>query len=782
MSTTPERIGPYEILREIGRGGMGVVYLARDSRLDRHVAIKCVPDEMAGDEERLARFQREAKLLASLNHPNIATVHSLEEVDAKAYLVLEYIEGDTLFDHLDRTGRSWRDCVEVAAAIADALAVAHEQGVIHRDVKPDNVMFTGHGTPKVLDFGLACPARRSGEDTLKTVAGAILGTPGYMSPEQARGGAADARADIFSLGCLLHEMISGKPAFVRDTVADSIAATLDDPPPSLAGIGVPEELELLVTRCMEKRPEDRPESARAVAVELRALLTIVTSTLPSTSKGPSPPKRTASRWVPIAIGIAAVVAVAFWLRRDDSVQPRATPSLAILRFVNETEDEELQYLADEVPASVIDNLSALHGLRVLPRSTSFRVRDKDPAAAGRELGVDFVLVGEIQRRSSEDRVRAGLIEVATNRQSLSRRYDRPTGEALDVVTQITDQIIRVLDVDLSEEEGRELARRRPARSAAYSAYLKGRYEKNKITAEGFERAIELYDQALALDPTFALAHAGKADAYGLLGLSMARPAEFVMPKAKRAAALAIKHDAKLAEAHTSLGQIAWLWDWDYAAAERHLREAIKLRERHWLAHHYLAHVLASRGRYAEAVQSSRDAQRHAPDILISASCLGHNLAWNGERDEGLAQLRRTAARNKFFYVARLYLGRTLVDGGSPTEKNEGVEVLRRMRSSLEDNYAAGDLGWALGMNGQTEEARKELEKLRQQAKTKWIPAVAFAKVYAGLGDADQTLAYLAKAIEQKESMLPLISSEPHFRFLVGDPRYDSLLAKIGLNR
>ncbi|MDH3590339.1 MAG: protein kinase [Planctomycetota bacterium] len=775
MSTPPERIGPYEILREIGRGGMGVVYLARDSRLDRQVAIKCLPDDMAGDAERLARFRREAKLLASLSHPNIATVHALEEVEAKTYLVLEYIEGEALFEHLDKTGRSWRDCVQVGAAIADALAAAHDQGVIHRDVKPDNVMFTGRGTAKVLDFGLACPARRSGEDALKTAAGAILGTPGYMAPEQARGEAAEARADVFALGCLLHEMISGKPAYVRDTVADSVAATLNDPPPSLAGTGAPEELDRLVMRCMEKRPEDRPASARALAGELRALLNEPTSAV-------TPPPRAASRWVLPAVGLATIVAVAFWIFRDDGVEKRAPPSLAVLRFVNEAEDEELQYLADEVPSSVIDNLSTLHGLRVLPRSTTFRIRDQKPATSGRELDVDFVLVGQIQRRGGEDRVRAELIEVATNRQSWSERYDRPTGEGLDAVTEIMNQVIRALGVEPSAEERRLLAQRRPARSEAYSLYLKGRYELHKNNADGYERAVELFDQAIDLDPAFALAYAGKADAYTTLGLCMTIRATDVMPKAQRAAASALEHGAKLAETHTALGTIAWLWEWDYAEAERHYRRAIELRESFWKAHHMLAHVFASRGRYEDAVRSSLESQRYAPGLPLVGSCLGHNLAWSGKRSEALDLLRRTAAKDKFGYVCHLYLGRTLVDGGSPADRNEGVEFLRRLRRRPDNHYASGDLGWALGVSGRTDEAKQELQNLKQQAQAGYVPFVAFAKIYAGLGDADQTLAHLAKAVEQKESMLPLISSEPHFRFLKGDPRYDAVLEKIGLKR
>jgi len=773
MAAAPERIGSYEVLREIGRGGMGVVYLALDRRLDRRVAIKCLPDEVAREEESLARFRREARLLASLNHPNIATVHGLEEVDGKTHLVLEYIEGDTLFEHLDKTGRSWRDCARVAAAIADALAAAHDQGVVHRDVKPDNVMVTGSGTTKVLDFGLACPVRRSDADVLKTAAGAILGTPGYMAPEQARGEPADARADVFALGCLLYEMIAGEPAFVRATVADAVAATLHDPPPSLAGRGVPVELDRLVAQCMEKRPEDRPASARALAADLRAL-----------AAEPSPRAATpapAWRGRPLlAAGIVLVAAAGFWLRGVGGGAARPTPSLAVLPFANETEDEELLYLASEIPASIIDNVAMLKDLRVVPRSTTMRVRGMEPAAAGLELGADFVLIGQIQRVGGADHVRAELIDVARNRQPWSERFDRPTGEALDAVTKITEQVIRVLGIEVSDEEQLQLARRRPARSEAYAAYLKGRYEWSRTTVDGFLRAIEFYDQAIGLDPTFGLAYAGKSEAYSLLALSVARPAATVMSEAERAAALAMEHGPDLAETHTSLGLIAWLWKWDFAEAERHLRDAIALRTNSWLPHHYLAHVLDSQGRYAEAVQSSRDALLQEPDIPVIGTCLGHNLVWNGQREEGLAELRLVAERYKNYPLCRLYLGRLLVDGGTPDERAEGIAILRALRGRPDEHYGSGDLGWALGRDGQAEAALAELEKLRVRAQTDWVPAVAFAKVHAGLGEVDPTLAYLTTAVEQRDSTLPLISSEPHFRFLEGDPRYRALLSEIGL--
>jgi len=394
MADQPERIGVYEILRELGRGGMGIVYLARDTRLGREVAIKCLPEEMTRDEERLARFEREARLLASINHPNIATVYSMEVVEGRTYLVLEYVDGSALFEHLDASGRSWRDCVRMSIQIADALAAAHEKGVVHRDIKPDNVLLTQSGTAKVLDFGLAVPVMGEGSqpEVLQTEIGAILGTPGYMAPEQARGQTADARRDLFALGCLLHEMLGGAPTFVRDTAMDSMAATLNDAPAGLADKQVPAELERLVMRCLSKEPEQRPATAQQVAKELRALLD---EPAPAMAKSPR-----RNRVFVAAIAFAAMLASApFWMPRDEP-KPAAVPSIAVLQFRNRTGDADLDYVVRELPTSVIGELSALDGLRVLPRSTTFgHAPAYTPVAVGRRWGANMALISCSPARS-----------------------------------------------------------------------------------------------------------------------------------------------------------------------------------------------------------------------------------------------------------------------------------------------------------------------------------------------------------------------------------------------
>jgi len=775
MTGLPDSIGAYEILREIGRGGMGVVYLARDTRLDREVAVKCLPSDVACDDERLARFKREARLLASLNHPNIATVHSLEEVDGRMYLVLEYIDGDGLFRHLDRAGRSWQDSVEAAIQIADALAAAHEKGVVHRDIKPDNVMFTRSGTAKVLDFGLAVPVRTDDDDTALTQEGAILGTPGYMAPEQARGQPADARCDIFALGCLLHEMLSGTPTFLRDTAMDTFAATLNDTPKNLPD--VPAALQQLVLRCLAKDLEERRISARDVASELRAMI----AGPPSAT---TLPPRGAPRGVLPAMLAVALVGVAFWLWPKGGGEPPPAPSLAVLQFKNLTRNEDLDYVARQLPASVIGDLSALAGLRVLPRSTTFRFdrsdADDDPVAIGRKLAVDYVLVGEIESRDGQEVVRADLIDIAKHRSAWSRGYDRPVGEALDVVAEITDQIINALELDFHEDARGRLDERRPTSPEAYLAYYRGRAEWDKNSRAGYERAILFFDEALELDPEFALAYAGKADAYAIMSLNTARPTDELMPEAKAAAELALRYGSELAETHAARGLIAWLYDWDYDKAEAHIRRAIAKNARYAAAHGMLAHVLASKGDYKGAVRSSQTAVAIDPHVGVFSSCLGHNLAWNGRRADALAQLRETCRKNPKFALGRIYLGRVLVAGGTPAQQEEGVEVLRSLKELPRNPYGSGDIGWALGVTGQRAAALRELERLRQLQKSEHVAAVSFARIHAGLGNVRETLDHLHKAVEQRESPLPLIASEGHFTFLNGNEEFTGILRQINL--
>jgi serine/threonine protein kinase/tetratricopeptide (TPR) repeat protein len=803
-SESTTRIGPYVITREIGRGGMGVVHLARDEKLGREVAIKCLPDELVDDERRLARLDREARLLASLNHPHIATIHGLEERDGRRYLVLEYLDGETLEAFSQRQRSSWRKCVEVAASIADALAAAHARGVVHRDIKPDNVRFTRDGIVKVLDFGLASdgaaepdvadagdPDRSGHHDqtvivTRDTLPGAVLGTPGYMAPEQARGERADARSDIFSFGCLLYELLTREPIFVRDSVASSMSATLTEEPevPSLSGAQIPDELDAIVMRCLEKRPDDRFQSAKDLAFALRSLLA------PSGTRERAAMKRAPgrARLIGSIVLVLALVSVGAWLARRDGdtassgieTKTPDLPRLAVFQFESADALAHKAYLAREIPSIIIDGLSTLAGLHVVPRSTTFRhsVSESDIMELGSQLEADAILTGRIEAREGTLYVRAELLDVVTRGTRWSRRFDESIDDTLAIEQEMTRSIVQALELQITGEEQRRLASRRPVSSEAHRAYLEGRFEAFQRNAPALRRAIELYDRAIQTDPTFALAYAGKADAYCLLALGLAAPATQLMPRAEAAAEKALEHGDGLAEVHAARGFIHWLWDWQYDRAAAEYERAIELNSKYAEARHFYAHVLCSQGRYAEAVTQGEEARRLEPDKLVFNSCLGHYYSWSGQKPRALEQLRKTLEMDDRFGLARVYLGRELV---AQERADEGVEVLLQMveeRQRVGDGV--GDLGWAYAEAGRLQEAREHLEMVRALSNAEYIPHVAFARIYAGMGDTDRVVESLWAAVEQRESVLPLIRSEPHFRNLHEDPRFIEILREIGL--
>ena len=771
--------------REIGRGGMGVVYLARDQQLDREVAIKCLPDELGDDEERLERFNREARLLASLNHPSIATVHGLEEVEGRKYLVLEYIDGESLAEYLRHHGDAWRKCLEVASGIADALAAAHARGVAHRDVKPDNVRFTRDGHVKVLDFGLACAVPRSGSAdpdattvARETTPGIVMGTPGYMAPEQARGQSADARSDIFAFGCLLYEMLTGRVAFARDTVADSLAATLqeDVDPPSRIVARIPAELDAIVMRCLEKRPDDRFQSAHDLAFALRGVAgrSPATPAFEVKRAGRSPARR-------LLAGLLAVVCVtatiAWFVKSRDGDD--GITSLAVLPFVNESEDPELAFLCEGVAASMIYRMGRADQLRVVSRNTSFRHagREDELHEVAGELNVDVIVTGRIVRRGERLIVDVS-VEDSSGEQEWGDRFESPLADILVMEAGIVDQIAAALSLRMTGPQRSQLTMGPTPNAEAYLEYLKGSFWHARIEGEAYRRALQHYDRALEVDADFALVHAAKARLYCHRGLGLFAPAQEVWPQARAAAERALSLDPALPEAHFAVGFIRYIWGWDFAGSEAALREAIRLEPDYGYAYHMLAHALATQGRYAEALATSQDATRREPHTLIFNSCQGHFYAWNGQADRALAKLRETNATDAQFGHTYVYLGRELVAQGRP---DEGIEALEHLRDSgLRVQDAGGDLGWAYARAGRRDDALAELAALEQRAAVGFVPNIAFARIHAGMGDDEQTIDWLERAVVAREAVLPLIRSEPHFRHLHDNPRFVSILDRIGL--
>ncbi len=777
--SSPDTVGPYTIQREIGRGGMGVVYLGHDPRLDRNVAIKGLPEEFSADPERLSRFQREAKALASLNHPNIATIHGLEESDDRLYIVMEYVDGISLDEALEESGRSWRSSVEIASSIADALAAAHACGVVHRDTKPDNIRIDRDGNAKLLDFGLASEAPSpSGSDTTivrETKPGQVLGTPGYMAPEQVRGEAADPRSDIFALGCVLHEMLTGHPTFLRDNLADSIAATLtaEPDPPSVCAQQVPAELDAVVLRCLEKRSSKRFQSATDLAFALRSLSQPRSRTT-ATPQGPS-----SKRVVRGALLIAALLLVgAILFDRLGSASP--ITSLAVLPFVDESGDPDTAFLCEGIAEGIINRMGAIADLRVVSRNASFRHagREHEIGRVATELDVRAVLTGRVTRRGDVLTVSVTLEDAVNEEQVWGERFERPLAGILGVEAEIARRISSQLHLEPTGEQRKRVTRNPTENPDAYLAYLEGRFWQNRIEATAFDRAIQLYDKAISRDEGFALPFAGKALVYCNRGIGLLQPAERVRPLAEAAAEKAVALDELHPEGYVSRGFIAFLWEWDFAKAEADLRRAIELKDDHASAHHILAHVLSAQGRFAEAVAASRRATEIEPHAPLFHSCLGHFFSWNGERRRALQQMRFTVNMDGGFGLARVYLGRELVAQGQP---DQGIEQFQFLHDSgMRVGDWIGDLGWAYATAGLHDEARQEIATLEARAKTEYVPNIAFARIYAGLREDARAIEYLQHAVDTREAVLPLIKNEPHFRHLHQDPAFVEILAQIGL--
>jgi len=787
MGSVPERIGPYEIIREIGRGGMGVVYLARDLKLERVVAIKVLPEEVVQDPDRLSRFDREAKLLASLNHPNIATVYGLEEVDGRNYLILEYVDGSTIGDLVKSSPGSWRRCIDLAAKVADALGAAHANGVVHRDIKPGNLLVTSDGTVKVLDFGLArsLPAstEEAKEDTtisLNTNPGAIMGTPGYMSPEQARGESVDTRSDIFSFGCVLYEILTGRKAFVRDTAADSLAAALrEDPePPSDTSEEIPHDLARVVMRCLEKHPDNRFQSARDLAYTLRSLLD-----KSDTSRATSSTSVRTMVWPAAVLVAAGLIALGLWLFQPDEAASPDIQSLMILPFQNRSGEPDLAYLADEIPASIIDSLSRVSELRVVPRSTAFGYRDQsDQAVAiGRQLKADVVLTGEIRMHQGELKIRAELIDVASEGQLWGDRFDRSLDDSLAVEKEITTRILKHVRIDADEQT--RLERRYPAKPEAHEAFLRGRFL-DRNTKKGALQAITYFEDAIEADPQYARAYAALADTWTVLASWHAVSPEKAKGKAVKAALDALQRDPLEPEALNAMGFAKAIFEWNWDEAEAFYRIALAISPDNAPTRHNYAHLLFLLGRDDDAISEMMTAQEIEHRSARHLQCLGNLYTAAGrldDADQAFSQAWPLEDKNAGIYFYRGWL-RDLQN-----EPQQSIEDFKKA-SELSDGdpaYLAME-AVAEAKHGSTERAGQildELLELRDAGGEKYVASVEIAKVYAALGDTEKAIQLLETAYKNHDSCyLPfyLTGADPGIGPLKDHAKVKQWLEELGL--
>lgn len=770
MLVAGSQLGPYEILAPLGAGGMGEVYRARDRRLEREVAVKVLPDRLADDDDALARFEREAKAVAALAHPNIVVLHDIGRERGVSFAVTELLEGVNLRRMLADSPLDWRRAVEIVATVAEGLAAAHAKGIIHRDLKPENLFLTTDGRVKILDFGLARvePKSQPDAETVPHVAahtdtGTIIGTVGYMSPEQLRGQPVDARSDIFSLGCVLYEMLAGRRAFHRDTAADAAVATLHEHPAPLEKLGksVPGEVERSVFRCLAKRAEDRFPSAGELAAALRATLAGWDEV---------------HRQAPTASRPAPVEPVRPSPRRSR----KAIDSIAVLPLSNAGGDPNMEYLSDGVTESIINTLSRFPKLRVMARSTVFRYkgRDVDALEVGRTLGVRAVLTGRVVQRGSRLTISTELVDVADGSQIWGEQYNRELAEIFAVEESIAREIADKLRLRISGEQRKRLGKRQTQNTEAYQHYLRGRFHWNKRVESELRKAIKHFEQAIEIDPGYALAYAGLADSYGLLtAWTECRPEE-AFPTAKQMATKALTLDESLAEAHTSLAYINVVYEWNWTKAEEEYRRAIELNPSYANAHHWYAYLLMLECRFDEARLAIEKAQELDPLSLIINANVGFRLFLARQYDAALEQLDKALAMDASFPSVHYYLGLTYEQKGMYEQSVAAFRQAANFSGGVPGDIGA--LGHAYAAWGKRDEATEVLKRLLDLAQHRYVPSFHIGLMHMRLGDTDRAFEWFNKAYVERDFYLIYLKVDPRLDCIRSDPRFTELYRRVGL--
>ena len=751
----------YRIVSRVGAGAMGEVYKAHDAKLDRHVALKLLPPEAASNADRLRRFYAEARAASSLNHPNILVIHDFGNLDGRPFIVSELVDGETLRRRLDCGVVPVREAIGLAIQIASALVAAHARGIVHRDIKPENVMLRPDGYVKVLDFGLAklldSPTTETMMSTLGTQAGVLLGTPHYMSPEQAEGKDVDERSDLFSLGVILYELATGVRPFTGDTHLSVLSSILRDTPAPVTESNptLPLDLARIVQHCLAKDRHRRYQSARDLRTDLDELQRSLES--------------------------GASTAATRDTHRRDTESPPGIDSLAVLPFANASGDPDTDYLSDGVTESLINRLSQISGLRVVPRSVTFRYkgRDIDPYKAGRQLKVPAVLTGKVLQRGETLNVQAELVDVRHQAQLWGERFVRRVSDILAVEDEIAAQITDKLRLKITGEDRDRFGRRYTENTEAYHLFLKGRYYWSKRTRPNLQKSVEYFEQAIALDASYALPYAGLADAYVVMSVFDAGVPTDLLSRAKAAARRALDIDPDLPEA---LAELCLIWpslDRDWDAAEDAFRRAMKRQPSYWLAHDHYAFVLAAQGRFDAALAEVRRGQALEPLSLV----VHHHVAWvcllARRYDDAIAECRSAIDMDPTFPMAHLWMGVSLEQKGLYDEAIASLDEAVKFMGGA--SIGAGAAAHAYAVSGQVEEARRRLAELQQARFARYVEPYGIALVCAGLGDREDALRWLEQAYQEHSFWLAFWAKvDPRLDVLRDDIRFQDLLRRLGL--
>jgi serine/threonine protein kinase/tetratricopeptide (TPR) repeat protein len=827
------RLGRYRIRSPIGAGGMGEVYLAHDTQLDRTVVLKILPAEFAASQQRMQRFTQEARAASALNHPNIIIIFEVGKEGATRFIVTEFIDGATLREHMRSAPLKMTEVLDIAVQVASALSAAHEAGVVHRDIKPENIMLRRDRLIKVLDFGLAKLTERqpASLDTdvatmaqVNTEPGMVMGTVHYMSPEQARGLSVDARTDIWSLGVVIYEMVARRTPFEGATSSHVIVSILENEPPPLSSLSpaVPAELERIVRKSLRKEREERYHTINDMIVDLRSLKqdlelqahqkraaqadTVVEVAL---AKGVTPSSNASSVITPVteptdarataesavkftnrtrrraalfALGALLLLALtlSFLYFFYFSKNVKTIDSIAVLPFVNASADPNAEYLSDGITESLINSLSQLPNLKVMSRNSVFRYkgRETDAQSAARSLGVRAVLTGRLVQQGDNLLISVELVDVSDNTHIWGEQYNRKLSSILAVQEEITRQISEKLRLKLTGEDKKQLTKRHTENVEAYQLYLRGLYHWNKWDEENLNKSLEYFEKAIQTDPAYALAYAGMSHAYGVLGFYGYRRPKDALPKAKAAALKAIEMDDSIAEAHAALGAIHTLYDWDWAAAERECQRSLELNPKLADTRHIYSMYLQVVSRFDEGIEQMKKAQELDPLSLLIGWNVGDAFYAARRYDEAIEQYRKALELDPDFAVAHGTLGLSYVHKGM---YKEGIaELQKSLALSGKTAQGLAWLAYGYGASGNRAGAQKALDDLKDLSKQRYVSPDYMAMAYTGLGERDQAFEWLHKAVDERSNTVAFLKAEPIYDSLRSDPRYAEVARRIGL--
>jgi serine/threonine-protein kinase len=789
-----QTISHYKILEKLGEGGMGVVYKAEDTKLDRLVALKFLPHHLTGNEQERARFLQEAKAAAALNHPNVCAVIDIQEHEGTEFIVMEYIDGETLRKKVPL--KNTEEALRVAIQIGEALQEAHSKGIVHRDVKCENIMVNSKNQIKVMDFGLA---KLKGSLKL-TRTSSTVGTLAYMAPEQIQGGEVDARSDIFSFGVVLFEMLTGKLPFRGEHEAALIYSIVNEEPEALGKYlpGVSPDLERIVQRALEKDPDDRYQHVDDMVSELRRLkkkTTRVTRTMSlpvpadtqtrveaptATIPAQEVARRSSKKWIVVGT-IAAIIVVAVSGYFLFSGHAHTIDSLAVLPFVNAGGDSQLEYLSDGISEGIINSLTQIHQLRVIPRSTMFRYKGKDvdPQEIGSKLNVGAVLSGTVNKQGDNVDIQVDLIDVQKQSEIWGDHFSAKTAGVLSLQEDIINKVSKELQISISGDTKQEVNKRYTQNGEAYQLYLQGRFYWNKRNADAIQRAIGYFQQAVALDSTFALAFAGLADCYLIQSQYAGIPTRITIPQAQAAAEHALQLDDSLAEAHTTLAFILFA-EFKYDDAEREFKQSIALNPRYPTTYHWYGLMLGDLGyydRYLSVVEQAEELDPYSPVIALNVGAAHMYLKQN---EEALKYFKKSVELDPSFAVGYEWIGNC--DVVMKNYQDALPQLQKAVELSGRSAECLSSLGFYYGKSGNRVEAMKILNEVEDLYHAGSGAAYSVARIYAGLGDKAKALEMLEKDYDDRSTWIGALLVDFAWDDLRTEPRFVALTKKIGVTK